>query len=477
VPTWPGMSARLRLPARVTPRPDRSRRGHRRLIRHLLGVLAACALLAALDACRSPEHGQPGMSTSTDVPSPPVRDPSVLVLVHSFTGQTATVGQELAEMLGGRFIRVSDPPPIPDVTPIAGPRLAEALPAIGMAGVRRLYLGFPIYDEAPSPVAGEIVRSLPLDGVRVTPFFTYVHYVDPGSLAALATAISARGGEPTVPIALRLPAMVSHGDILARTRRAVLDRRDLWAVDPERPAQVDCAELPAPHSARLCSVPAGSVWIGEVSGDDPDVSANPPRLLHVDGFDLDEQEITIAQYQRCVASQRCRKREPHGVSAELERGGDDLPMPDLSWSDAAAYCAFVGLRLPTEPEWVRAARGGGLDSYPWGETPPGVGPPRANLGEKPEHGISHYALAAPDSDWEGDGVAGLAPGCHFPLGRGPYGHCDLIGNLLEWVDGPTPMSKGGSWIDVEPHSATIAGRAEQWRLGAYLNGARCARSK
>jgi formylglycine-generating enzyme required for sulfatase activity len=324
-----------------------------------------------------------------------------------------------------------------------------------------------------------MVRSLPLKNVQVTPLFTYIHYFDPSALDAFAGKIVASGGRASPPIALRLPVLTPKEDIMARARRALLERRDLWSEDDEPAAEIHCMEAPPPHSARLCTVPAGRVWLGDVSKDAAGLTSNPPRLQRIDAFDLDEKEISVAQYERCVAAQQCRAQKPSGVSANLVGAGGDLPQPDLSWSDANDYCSFAGLRLPTEAEWVRAARGSGLDPYPWGAGPPGVAPPRANLGEKAGEGLPHYALAGAESPWVGDGVAGLARGCHFPLGRSPFGHCDLIGSLLEWVDAPTPTAKGGSWIDVEPKYVRIGLRATiaQPRLGSYLTGARCARSR
>jgi formylglycine-generating enzyme required for sulfatase activity len=447
----------------------------------LIGWVVVLALVAAALGCH---HNAPPATTASPsaqavTTDPDVRDPSVLVFAHSFTGHTAAAGREIAAMLGGRFVRTCDPPPFGDIVPGDGPRLDAVLPSVGMDGVRRLFLGFPIYDNAPSPIAHKIIQALPLQGVEVVPFFTYVHYVDPKALAVLADEIRARGGVPAPPIALRLPAMIAEPDIVARARTALLQRPDVWGIAPEPAPAVQCVDVPAPHAARTCAVPGGGVWLGDVSPALSGSDARPPRLATVAPFDLDEKEITIAQYRRCVAANKCRERRPHGVSAELERGGDDLPMPDLSWSDAAAYCAFAGMRLPTEAEWVRAARGSSLTTYPWGDEPPGGAPPRANLGEKPAVGLPEYSLAAPDSAWAGDGFPGLAPGCHFPLGRGPFGHCDLIGNLLEWVDSPTPTGKGGSWIDVEPSFVSIAARGtiEQRNLGSYLTGARCARSR
>jgi formylglycine-generating enzyme required for sulfatase activity len=378
-------------------------------------------------------------------------------------------------MLGGRFVRFSDPPRIPDVEPANGPELADVLPELDTIGLRRIFIGFPIYDEAPSLPAQELVQALSLQNVRVIPFFTYVHYVDPASLVAFADDISTRGGAPLAPIDLRIPVLAPEEEIVARVRERVLARRDLWDGDEESPARIDCVEAPPPHSAKLCAVPAGNVWLGSVNRG---ATSTPPRLYRVDAFAMDEREITVAQYARCVAAGRCHERIPRGVSVALTKNGDAMPQPDLSWSDAADYCTFVGLGLPTEAQWVRAARAEPLDAYPWGQAQPGLPPARANLGEKPGHGLPHYELADPDSSWTGDGVAGLAEGCSFALGRGPFGHCDLIGNLLEWVEGSVPTAKGGSWLDVEAGFVTIDVRAtvQQLDLGSYQTGARCARS-
>lgn len=95
--------------------------------------------------------------------------------------------------------------------------------------------------------------------------------------------------------------------------------------------------------------------------------------------------------------------------AIYSEGQELYPVTSVAWEDAAAYCEWVGGRLPTEAEWEYAARGPQGFLYPWGD-------------EKGD--VRHNS---------GNVLAGTAPVGSFPDAASPFGLQDMAGNVWEWT--------------------------------------------
>lgn len=170
-------------------------------------------------------------------------------------------------------------------------------------------------------------------------------------------------------------------------------------------------------------VPTGEFEMGAEGGEaEPD--EGPKHKVTLDAFYIGKYEVTNHQYQTFVKATGHRLPEnPEDAKYNLWRGSAmldgiaELPVINVSWGDAAAYCKWAGGRLPTEAEWEKAARGIDGRIYPWGNDPV--------TGNRANYGIEGVTF------WEGP--ATLAKKDQYEFGKSPYGAYEMAGNVWEWV--------------------------------------------
>jgi len=170
----------------------------------------------------------------------------------------------------------------------------------------------------------------------------------------------------------------------------------------------------------LIYIPAGEFVMGSPS-DAGDLDETPQHPVYLDGYFIGKYEITVAQFKKfCALTGYSMPKQPSWNE-------DNYPVVNVLWYDAVAYCEWAGLRLPTEAEWEKSARGTDGRKYPWGNN-------------EPYHDGVYYAnyggvYDTTTGSWEGDSADGYyytAPVGSFPQGASPYGCMDMAGNVWEW---------------------------------------------
>ena len=148
-------------------------------------------------------------------------------------------------------------------------------------------------------------------------------------------------------------------------------------------------------------------------------------------FYIDRTEVTLAEYNKTHPT-----HDQTYITVEVCLL---CPAMSVDWIHADKHCRAVGKRLPTETEWELAA-GTSLKKSTY----------LSNNNKRPLANLVG----------QNDGFISVAPVGSFPLGAGPYGTLDMIGNVWEWVDsknlfpqkklGPKKnrndkVIKGGGW--------------------------------
>ncbi len=171
--------------------------------------------------------------------------------------------------------------------------------------------------------------------------------------------------------------------------------------------------LAAQAAGPLVPLSGGAVQMGSAA--DAGAADAPPWVATVAPFQLEQYEVSNRQYGLCKDAGSCT--DPADPAALHVPQRQDLPVTGVTAPQAAAYCRWLGRRLPTEIEWELAARGlqANDQPWPWGTDP--LTATRANL-------------IFPDLSEQG---IDLQPVMSYPRGISPEKVYNLVGNASEWT--------------------------------------------
>jgi formylglycine-generating enzyme required for sulfatase activity len=197
---------------------------------------------------------------------------------------------------------------------------------------------------------------------------------------------------------------------------------------------------------RFVLIPAGEFFMGSDPFQDPEACDDemPQHPVYLDEYWIGKYPVTVEQFRVFAQStgyQTLAERlgrgwiydgegwkdtaganwmHPDGPDSSVI-GQENHPVTHITYEDALEFCKWLSqligkeVRLPTEAEWEKAARGVDGRKYPWGNGP---------LDD--EH--CHYGKQIPGI------ITPTTPVDKYsPFGDSPYGVSDMAGNVFEWT--------------------------------------------
>ncbi|BAL22723.1 SUMF1/EgtB/PvdO family nonheme iron enzyme [Azoarcus sp. KH32C] len=212
------------------------------------------------------------------------------------------------------------------------------------------------------------------------------------------------------------------------------------------------------NGVEFVHIPAGNFWYGVENTDHLNnqrpVDGKYYRDVQIwlDGFYMAKFEARARDFKRFMDQPNVKHRSEYAGEADgcavrgngksgytLTAPDRDLPATHLSNNLSVEFAQWMGFRLPTEIEWVKAARGTDHRMYPWGD-------------EYPDDTFAGYKSHSGCSP---------APIDAFANGRSAYGLYNMGGNVYEhvadWYNNAYDLAlKDGQRNPAPPKNGTVA---------------------
>jgi formylglycine-generating enzyme required for sulfatase activity len=189
-------------------------------------------------------------------------------------------------------------------------------------------------------------------------------------------------------------------------------------------------------------VPPGIFTMGEGESE---------HKVYLDAYFIGKYEVTNAEWKAFIDATAFTPLPPYWKGGQIPQGKENHPVVRVSWEDIQQYCEWVSketgreVKLPTEAQWEKAARGPKAYIYPWGNqwNPrncnwQGTWVGKYGLKFNPNEGVaSDVWTAFTKSEKYTKEIYQELGGMTLPVGSFPkdrsfYACHDMAGNAYEW---------------------------------------------